>query len=374
MKRAFLLALSLHGASCDSLWDAYLSQPPPCGAGTTACATGDLAQPADAARPPVPDLAAPPAVCRSSAECSSASDWCNPRTQACEPLPTLRSVYLPDSNTVWAVGDKGLILKLADATNAASTWQPMERLTTAQLNSVHGLGAGDIWAVGADSTVLGYNGTSWSAVQTPEPGLELRAVYSALAGSTIRRRIVATSGARWFLNGTGTQWQKDTTQLGNPALYGLTIPVVVGAFKTWAVGLGGALLTEDAGGWAAESSMTTADLYAACTDTSAVWAVGRQGVIRRILLLGSWMGTSSGTTQDLRSIHGSSGSNVWTVGDANTVLRYNGTAWSANGCSFRPSNFLGVYVTSTSSVWVVGEQGSVCFWDGARWSDRSLRP
>ena len=128
MKRAFLLALSLHGASCDSLWDAYLSQPPPCGAGTTACATGDLAQPADAARPPVPDLAAPPAVCRSSAECSSASDWCNPRTQACEPLPTLRSVYLPDSNTVWAVGDKGLILKLADATNAASTWQPMERL------------------------------------------------------------------------------------------------------------------------------------------------------------------------------------------------------------------------------------------------------
>lgn len=374
MKKAFLLALSLHGAACDSLWDAYLSQPPPCGASTTACATGDLAQPADAANPAPFDLAVPPAVCRSNTDCTSTSDWCNPRTQACEPLPTLRSVYLSDPNTVWAVGDKGLILKLSDATSAASTWQPMERLSTAQLNSVHGMGASDIWAVGSDSTVLSYNGTSWSAVQTPEPGLELRAVYSVLAGSTIRRRIIATSGARWFLNGTGTQWQKDPTQLGSPALYGLTIPVVVGAFKTWAVGLGGALLTEDAGGWAAESSMTTADLYAACTDTSAVWAVGQKGVIRRILLLGRWMSVSSGTTQDLRSIHGSSGTNVWTVGDANTVLRYNGTAWSANSCSFRPSSFLGVYVTSASSVWVVGEQGSVCFWDGNQWNDRSLRP
>lgn len=374
MKRAFLLALSLHGASCDSLWDAYLSQPPPCGAGTTGCATSDLAQLADAAIGAVPDLAVPPAVCRGNPDCTSASDWCNPRTQACEPLPTLRSVYLPDANTVWAVGDSGTILKLADATSAASTWQPMERLTTAQLNSVHGLGASDIWAVGTGSTVLSYNGTSWSAVQTPEPGLELRAVYSVLASSTIRRRIIATSGARWFINGTGTQWQKDMTQLGTPALYGLTIPVVVGAFKTWAVGLGGALLTEDGGGWAAENSMTTADLLAACTDTSAVWAVGRQGVIRRILLLGSWMSVSSGTTQDLRSIHGSSGTNVWAVGDANTVLRYNGTAWSANSCAFRPAHFSGVYATAPTSVWVVGEQGSVCFWDGTRWNDRSLRP
>lgn len=374
MKKAVLVVLALHGVACDSLWDAYLSKPqPPCDPGVTSCVASDLAMP-DAASVSV-DLAIGGSTCSSNTDCASATTWCNTTTMTCEPLPTLRSVYLPDANTAWVVGDNGLVLKLLDAsTPSPQRWTVMGRLTSAQLNSVHGLSANDIWMVGTNSTILFFDGSVGSVVQAPEPGLDLRAVYSVVANSTIRRRIVATSGSRWFVNGTGTQWQKDMTQLGSPVLYGLTIPVVAGAFKTWTLGLAGALLTEDAQGWAAENSMTTADLFGAYTDNNAIWAVGRQGIIRRIQFFGSWVTQPSGTTQNLGSVHGIGGSNVWAVGDANTVLRYNGSAWSANNCTFRGTNYWGVYAASSTSVWVVGEQGTVCYWDGTRWNDRSLRP
>ena len=43
----------------------------------------------------------------------------------------------------------------------------------------------------------------------------------------------------------------------------------------------------------------------------------------------SWSEMTSGTTVSLPAIWGSSGSNVFAVGDNGTILHYDGTAWSA---------------------------------------------
>ena len=48
---------------------------------------------------------------------------------------------------------------------------------------------------------------------------------------------------------------------------------------------------------------------------SDLWAVGSGGAIYHSTTQGSWKKVDSGTTKDLRAIHGTSASNVYVVGD-----------------------------------------------------------
>lgn len=99
-----------------------------------------------------------------------------------------------------------------------------------------------------------------------------------------------------------------------------------------------------------------------------------------------WSTVSSGTTQDLRGIWGSSPSDVWAVGYA-TILHYNGTSWSSvpSPVSGRSQLLFGVWGSSASDVWAVGadyegqmsdEPGSpfppvILHYDGTSWSSVS---
>lgn len=76
-----------------------------------------------------------------------------------------------------------------------------------------------------------------------------------------------------------------------------------------------------------------------------------------------WTKTESGTSEQIVSLFGFSGSDVWAVGDSGTALHFDGTAWSkiATGTS---KNLRSVWGALPNDVWVVGASGLVLRWNG----------
>ncbi|MFO0575875.1 MAG: hypothetical protein U1A78_17900 [Polyangia bacterium] len=76
---------------------------------------------------------------------------------------------------------------------------------------------------------------------------------------------------------------------------------------------------------------------------------------------------SSGTTTQLRGVHGTSASDVWAVGDGGTLLHFDGAAWTA--VTAGTSNALSrVFALTPSRAYAVGQAGTVLAFDGARWT------
>jgi hypothetical protein len=73
------------------------------------------------------------------------------------------------------------------------------------------------------------------------------------------------------------------------------------------------------------------------------------------------------TSQNLRSVWGSSDSDVWVVGDKGTIEHFAGRGWSDSN-SGTTDDLTGIYGTAPNDVWVSTQQGSVLHWDGTRWS------
>ena len=76
---------------------------------------------------------------------------------------------------------------------------------------------------------------------------------------------------------------------------------------------------------------------------------------------------TSGTTKTLNSIWGSSGNDVFAVGEGGTILHYNGSAWSpmASGTT---ENLKGIWGSSGSDVFAVGANGVILHYNGSAWS------
>ena len=69
-----------------------------------------------------------------------------------------------------------------------------------------------------------------------------------------------------------------------------------------------------------------------------------------------WSAMTSGTTYDLNSIWGSSGTDVFAVGDSGIIVHYDGVDWSIMG-SGATYNLNGVWGSSGTDVFTVGDGG-----------------
>jgi hypothetical protein len=96
-------------------------------------------------------------------------------------------------------------------------------------------------------------------------------------------------------------------------------------------------------------------------DAKNVWAVGDGGTI--VKWNGSaWSAQPSGTSKDLYGVWGSDASNVWAVGDGGTIVKWNGSAWSAQP-SGTSKDLYGVWGSDASNVWAVGYSGTILFYE-----------
>ena len=79
-----------------------------------------------------------------------------------------------------------------------------------------------------------------------------------------------------------------------------------------------------------------------------------------------WSAMISGTTNNLNGVWGSSGSNVFAVGDSGTILHYDGTAWSSMASS-TTNNLNEIWGSSDSHAFAVGDNGTILHYDGLNW-------
>ncbi|MFC1983290.1 WD40/YVTN/BNR-like repeat-containing protein, partial [Chloroflexota bacterium] len=116
------------------------------------------------------------------------------------------------------------------------------------------------------------------------------------------------------------------------------------------------------------SSGTTNDLYGIWGSSSSdVFAVGENGTILHYNGI-YWSPMSSNTTNRLQSIWGSS-SDVFAVGLWGTVLHYNGSVWDPMGGV--TNDLYGVWGTFPSSVFSVGLWDAIFYYNGSTWDSMS---
>jgi len=76
---------------------------------------------------------------------------------------------------------------------------------------------------------------------------------------------------------------------------------------------------------------------------------------------------SSGTTNILDAVWGSSDNDVFAVGFSGTILHYNGSAWRTVTSGIAPDLYA-VWGSSDSDVFAVGDLATVLHYDGNTWS------
>ena len=98
----------------------------------------------------------------------------------------LRGIFAT-TTSVWTVGEGGSIRRLATAdASPAETFDLVSSPVTAPLNGIFGFADDDVWAVGDQSTVLHWDGTTWTKLETPFDGAAAgdRPALSAVWGSS----------------------------------------------------------------------------------------------------------------------------------------------------------------------------------------------
>jgi len=81
-----------------------------------------------------------------------------------------------------------------------------------------------------------------------------------------------------------------------------------------------------------------------------------------------WRPMSSGAVADLRGVWGTSGSDVFAVGTAGTILHFNGTAWTSQGAGVTTQPLAGVWGSANNDVFAVGAAGTILHFDGTNWT------
>lgn len=264
------------------------------------------------------------------------------------------------SNNVWAVGSyvnsnsiSQTLIEHWNGTSWSVVTSPNVGTSYNQLNGVSANSANDVWAVGysenaPDGTfstlVEHWNGTSWSVVSSPNPGLSGNYFYSVKAVSSTN--VLAVGQA---LNNSGPDQ-----------------PLV----EQW-----------NGSAWSVVSTPTTTNssvLQGVAATTTNAWAVGQSLApqtpgtqnFAQQTVNGTWttvsipsVGTADNTLYGALAI---SDSNVWAVGtninatsgnNQTTIEHWNGTSWSIVSSPNPGSGnniLVGIAGTSANDVWAVG--------------------
>jgi hypothetical protein len=284
------------------------------------------------------------------------------------------------------------------------------------LYGVAAINASNVWAVGYytdtntsqnfDQTLIEHwDGTSWSVVISPNPGLGGN-IFNGLVA--MNANSIWAVGASWDISGNNVQaliehwngksWKVVSSPTASDQLTGITR--VPSTNQLWAVGSGGLIEHWDGTSWNIVSSPNVGLLKGVlANNANDVWAVGQFGGSSYQTLIEHWDGTSWNVVSspsfgtDNSSLYGITRvpgtSKIWTVGydatptgPAQTLTEHwDGTSWSvvSSPNSGQYSNFLnGVVAISTRNIWAVGgfvndpvsnmPKALIEHWDGKSWS------
>jgi hypothetical protein len=277
--------------------------------------------------------------------------WRNPLPQGHD----LYAVWGSGSSDVFAVGQAGTILHYD-----GSTWSPMDSGTTADLHGVWGTASNDVYAFGDSGTFLRYNGTSW---QLKTSGTT-RAFGTAAGVAANEIYVQVCSGFPTVFRYNGSSWGDLSPPVGREGLAGLCC---TGVGDVYTVGGGGrVLLRAGSSGWSSIGPDTSSDLNGVWADTAGdVTVVGFGGtIIQRHNSL--WSTKTSGTSNSLRAVW-----RDYAVGDGGTIVHCPFFLSCAVMYSSTQEDLLAVWGSSQTDVFAVGRNGAIVHYDGTAWTAES---
>ena len=253
--------------------------------------------------------------------------------------------------------------------------------TAHTLTSVFIVSANDVWAVGVANTIIHWDGTSWvtAPINPSATTIDILSVFILPGGLDGWAVGQGTAGApanilRWSGIWPTGAWSVYTTSAPTKELRSVFL---VSPTDGWATGAGGILFHWDGAGWTdlSSSSPTTNHLYSVfMVNPTDAWAVGASSTIIR-WNGASWTGPMVPPTigNDYRSIRMVSATSGWIAGNKNAatdeglLLTWDGAAWTiVRSWVTVPLN--GVFMLPGGSVGcAVGEAETIIRWNGSTW-------
>ncbi|QTA78056.1 immunoglobulin-like fold-containing [Desulfonema limicola] len=278
-------------------------------------------------------------------------EWMNPLPQG----NTIKAVWGSSGSDVFAVGLRGTILHYN-----GSVWSEMNSGTSNDLLGIWGSSASDVFAVGYIGTILHYDGDTWSEMSSDNSN-GLLGIWGSSASDVF---VVDNYGN--ILHYNGNTWSEMSSGNTNrlSGIWGSS------ASDVFAVGDSGTILHYDGNTWSEMSSDMTSQLNGVWGSSSSdIFAVGNSETILHYDG-NTWSEMNSGTSNWLLGIWGSSNSDVFAVGIYGTILHYDGNIWSKMS-SGNTNGLLSVWGSSNSDVFAVGGYGTILHYDGNTLSEIS---
>lgn len=256
-------------------------------------------------------------------------------TSAYEPLTgvgaAMTGLASPGASELLAVGDFGATLRWD-----GSRWTPLPSNVHVRFRGAAGAGS-SLFAIAQDLTMTTgsqayrFTGTAWAAETVPA-GAELRAVWAR--GSLA----LAVGADDLVLQRGGTAWSRVPVQGAGTTV--LRAAYAVDATHLWAVG----------GGDRTDST--------AAHPARALFSAGGSSYAPMPLPV---------TDVILRGLWGAAPGDVWAVGDAGTVLHWDGIAWQPVTTATL-ATLRAVWGRDATTVYAAGSGGTILRWNGVSWT------
>lgn len=275
--------------------------------------------------------------------------------------------------TVYAVGNLGTILR-----RERDTWtQLSSRVTQTSLSSVWAASPSETYAVGNGGLLLKRTGVgaqgAWRMVSTTNA--ETLNAVSGLPAATGDADVFAVGANGTVLHQAGSVWVQEAAGLTGNDLTG----VWVGADSVFVTGRAGRVYSKLLGKWDIEpgpaAGALTDDLFAVwgtgSGDARVVYVAGAKGVIARRDKTG-WTREAQGlTTDSFVALLGTSEDGLVALGNKGNVLKRSGGKWTVS--TARPltqngaSGSSGCLIAKTGEMWGAGTQGVIMRQAGSEW-------
>jgi hypothetical protein len=288
--------------------------------------------------------------------CASCDGGADAETgDAAAEVPALATCGDPDAGAASDLAEVG------SGPACASEWCLVTGVAThsgPSLRAVWGSGANDVWAVGDSGAVLHGDGTAWAPVPSGTDR-DLRGVWGSGASD-----VWAVGEGEVILHWDGRAWSTVLAPAVGPALMAVWGSA---ANDVWAVARGGTIVHWDGAAWTSVSSGTTDDLFGVSgTSATNAWALSAKAILH-------WDGAAWSESQrlvaDLRAIWSDGATDGWAVGGP-WPQRWDGTKWSQSATGHDDlvdGTYGSVWGTAPTDVWAVGTGGSIRHWTGAAW-------
>lgn len=305
------------------------------------------------------------------------------------PTGTSLNGVAASSGSPMIVGSEGVSFACtASCSASAPSWSSKPTGTTNSLSSVSAQSATNMWAVGANCTILYYNGTSWIS-QDPAPtlcpaGTSLNGVTANAGGPAAQPYVVGNGGLLLLCAGPGCSTSTPSWTMIASGTASDLLAVSTGANNyVVAVGAAGAITTCTGGcnggkaTWTTMTSGTTDALGAVFGQSStAFFAVGAGGTALACTSncnqnTGGWAAASSGTTDVLDGVTATSATAAWAVGDAGTIQASSGSPWASESSNIAPSDPV-AYTLGSSDLTNLSMPDGVLYSEKGAWPSAGL--